>query len=49
MTDAEGRYRINRIPAGSYNVIAWNEGLASEPRSATVPEGGVMELDFSLR
>jgi plastocyanin len=49
MTDAEGRYRIDKIPPGAYNVIAWNEGVASEPRSATVPEGGATELDFSLR
>jgi plastocyanin len=49
LTDAEGRYRIDKIPPGVYNVIAWNEGVASEPRSATVPDGGATELDFSLR
>ena len=49
MTDAEGRYRIDKVPPGAYNVIAWNEGVASEPRSATVPDGGSTELDFSLR
>jgi plastocyanin len=49
MTDAEGRYRIDDIPPGTYNVIAWNEGLTSEPRSVTVPDGGATELDFSLR
>ena len=26
MTDAEGRYRIDNVPPGTYNVIAWNEG-----------------------
>ena len=31
MTDAEGRYRIDNVPPGAYNVIAWNEGVASEP------------------
>jgi hypothetical protein len=30
-------------------VIAWNEGLASEPRAASVPDGGSTELDFQLR
>jgi plastocyanin len=49
VTDAEGRYRIDNIPPGTYNVIAWNEGLASEPRAATVPDGGTTELDFQLR
>jgi plastocyanin len=49
LTDTEGRYRIDNIPPGSYNVIAWNEGLASEPRVAVVPDGGAAELDFQLR
>jgi hypothetical protein len=30
-------------------VIAWNEGTASEPMAVTVPDGGVAELDFTLR
>ena len=49
VTDADGRYRIDNVPPGTYNVIAWNEGLASEPRATTVPDGGTAELDFQLR
>ena len=49
LTDAEGRYRIDRVPPGSYSVVAWNEGLASAPRTASVPDGATTELDFSLR
>jgi plastocyanin len=49
VTDADGRYRIDNIPPGTYNVVAWNEGLASEPRVASVPDGGSAELDFQLR
>jgi plastocyanin len=49
MTDAEGRYRIENVPPGTYGVIAWNEGTSSEPRPITVPDGGVAELDFTLR
>ena len=49
VTDADGRYRIDNIPPGTYNVVAWNEGLTSEPRAAAVPDGGSTELDFSLR
>src|SRR5205814_2254944 len=44
VTDADGRYRIDNIPPGTYNVVAWNEGLASEPRVASVPDGGSTEL-----
>ncbi len=49
MTDAEGRYRIENVPPGTYNVIAWNEGVASEARPTTVPDGATAEVDFSLR
>jgi plastocyanin len=49
LTNAEGRYGIENVPPGTYNVIAWNEGTASEPKPATVPDGGVAELDFTLR
>ena len=49
VTDADGRYQIDNVPPGTYNVVAWNEGLASEPRAAAVPDGGSTELDFQLR
>jgi plastocyanin len=49
MTDTEGRYRIENVPPGTYGVIAWNEGTSSESRPITVPDGGVAELDFTLR
>jgi len=49
LTDEEGRYRIESVPPGSYNVVAWNEGLSSESRPVTVLDGGAAELDFTLR
>ena len=49
MTDTEGRYRIENVPPGTYGVIAWNEGTSSETRPITVPDGGVAELDFTVR
>jgi plastocyanin len=49
LTDNDGRYRIENVPPGAYNVIAWNEGVSSEARPVVVPDGGVGELDFTLR
>jgi len=49
LTDNDGRFHIDNIPPGTYNVIAWNEGVQSEARAITVPDGGVAEEDFVLR
>jgi plastocyanin len=49
VTDDEGRYRIDNVPPGSYNVFAWNESVQTDSRRATVPEaGGDVELNFAL-
>jgi plastocyanin len=48
-TDAEGRYRINNIPTGTYAVVAWHEGADRETRTVTIPDGGSVELDFVVQ
>jgi len=49
LTDAEGRYSIDNVPPGTYGVVAWNEGTSSDPKTVTVPDRGLVELDFTLR
>jgi plastocyanin len=49
LTDMDGRYRIDNVPPGTYNLVAWNEGVSSGPQPVVVPEGGEAELDFALR
>jgi plastocyanin len=49
LTDEDGRYRIDNVPPGSYNVVAWNEGTTSEAKPVAVPDGGMAEQDFSIR
>jgi plastocyanin len=47
IADQEGRYRLENVPPGTYNVVAWNESAALESRQAVVPEaGGDVELNF---
>ena len=49
VSDAEGRYRIDRIPPGTYRLTAWYEGVARQTQEVTIPSGGTAELNFSLR
>ena len=49
ITDTDSRYRINNVPPGTYNVIAWNEGVASDAKPVTVAAGAIAELDFTVR
>jgi plastocyanin len=49
VSDDEGRYHIDNVPPGSYNVVAWHEGTSAAARPVTVPDGGSAELDFSVK
>jgi plastocyanin len=49
VTDSDGRYRLDNVPPGSYNVIAWHEGVLSTPRAVTVSANAATELDFAFR
>jgi hypothetical protein len=45
----EGDYRLENVPPGTYNVVAWNESAPLESRRVVVPEpGGDVEVNFSL-
>jgi plastocyanin len=45
--DADGRYRIDNIPPGTYTVSAWHEGEARDTRTVTIPaQGGDVDQDF---
>lgn len=47
-TDEDGRYAIPNVPAGAYSLAVWHETLPREARRIVVPEGGTLEIDFSL-
>jgi plastocyanin len=48
VTDEQGRYRIENVPPGTYNVVAWNEALGPQTRRVTVAETGDVDLNFVL-
>jgi plastocyanin len=50
VADAEGRYEIDRVPPGSYTLVAWVEGAIRETRSVQVTaESRGVEVNFPLR
>ena len=48
VTDDEGRYRIDNVPAGTYTIVAWHESLPPDTRRVAVPDGGETDLNFTL-
>ncbi len=45
-TDASGNYKIENIPDGKYNVVAWHEGMKQQSKSVDV--AGTGKADFTL-
>jgi len=48
ITDDDGRYRLEGVPAGTYTVVAWNESVRSDSQRVVVGENGDMEINFTL-
>jgi hypothetical protein len=49
VTDAEGNFLIEGIPAGTYEVVCWQEKFKKKPLSASVKIGdGVVSQDFTF-
>ena len=46
--DARGRYVIQNVPAGTYQLKAWHERLPPQLKEITVPENGEVKVDFTL-
>ena len=46
VTDKSGNYKIENVPDGKYNVVAWHEG--SKPQTKSVDVAGTGKADFTL-
>jgi plastocyanin len=47
VTDDEGRYRIDNVPSGTYTIVAWSDRGNFDPRTVTITDGAVAQLDFA--
>lgn len=47
-TDDHGRYTIENVPAGQYQLKAWHERLPAQVQEITVPEKGEVKANFTL-
>jgi plastocyanin len=49
VTEADGSYRLSAIPAGQYEVHAWNERTGEQTQTIAIGSGGApVELNFAL-
>jgi plastocyanin len=45
-TGADGRYRIESVPPGDYDVVVWTDGEERSRKRVRVTPGRTVELDF---
>ncbi len=48
VTDAEGNFRIDGIPVGTYTITAWHEALGELEKTVTITDGGIATVDFEI-
>lgn len=48
VTKEDGKFTIENLPAGTYEVEAWHEKLGTQKSSITVAEGETKEADFTF-
>ena len=49
LTGADGKYKLEGVPAGTYTVQAWQESLGKTTQEVTVSAGGEATADFELK
>ena len=46
--DAEGRFRLEGVPAGRYTLVAWHADRGEKETEVTVPASGVVRVELEL-
>lgn len=49
VTDKPGLFEIKDVPAGTYDLVAWNEDRESVTQKVEVPEKGEVKVEFELK
>ena len=49
ITDAEGNFKIENIPPGTYTLETWHERLKSDPQEITLGKGDAKEINLELK
>ncbi len=49
LTGADGKFKLEGVPAGTYIVQAWQESLGKTTQEVTVSAGGEAKADFELK
>lgn len=48
ITGSDGRFQIDQVPPGTYQVRVWHERLKAAPQKVTVAGGGTAEVAFNV-
>jgi plastocyanin len=46
VTETDGQYSLDRLPAGTYEIEAWHERLGTQTQTVTVGDGETVSADF---
>ena len=49
VSDSEGNFKIDGIPPGTYEVIAWHPYIPEQKSKITIPENGETSLNFEFK